>query len=343
MSNPAAFSVQHDASSLSSPPSEELKASSIDPAVIKTIETRLDELDPELRKLSLDIHSHPELAWEEVYAHEQMSSFMEKHGFTVSRKHAGLKTAWRADFMYGSGGRVLGINSEMDALPGIGHACGHNLIGICGIGIAVAVKAAMLKHNLSGKIILLGTPAEENGGGKLNLIDNGDYKEMDVCIMYDEFFYITAESLLTRILQRAHPGAGEVGSVSDGTLNALQHITVHFNGQGAHAAGAPWDANNALDAAVLAYSSISLLRQQIKPECRIQGIMEGNHWTANVIPDNARLPYIVRAANKSELEDLSSRVQECFRAAAIATGCEVTISLKTPHLDVVQNTALGKK
>lgn len=109
---------------------------------------------------------------------------MRKHGFEVTPHYAELTTAWRAEFVHGKGGRVLGVNSEMDALPGVGHACGHNLIAAGGVGVALAVKAAMEKHNINGKIILLGTPAEEGGGGKVLLIQRGAYKEMDLCVMY---------------------------------------------------------------------------------------------------------------------------------------------------------------
>ncbi|KAG5654312.1 hypothetical protein H0H81_004731 [Sphagnurus paluster] len=307
----------------SSTPSKDFENSILDAAVVKTIEAKLDEINPELRELSLKIHGKPELGWEETYAHEEMTDFMEKYGFTVSRRYAGMNTAWRAEFVSGTGGRVLGINSEMDALPGIGHACGHNLIGICGIGIAVAVQAAMIQHKVSGKIVLLGTPAEENGGGKIKLIENGDFKEMDVCVM-------------------AHPSSGEVASVSDGAMNALQSMVIKFGGHGAHSAAAPWQGKNALDAAVLAYNSVSMLRQQIKPECRIHGIMKGENWTANTIPDNAELLYIVRATSKPDLEDLSRRVEACFHAAAAATGCNMKITLNPQYLDVVQNSALAK-
>lgn len=109
---------------------------------------------------------------------------MASHGFKVTKHYLGLDTAWRAEFTRGTGGRVLGVNSEMDALPGVGHACGHNLIAIAGVGIALAVKTALETHDVPGKVVLLGTPAEEGGGGKVILIDRGGYKGMDACIMF---------------------------------------------------------------------------------------------------------------------------------------------------------------
>lgn len=118
------------------------------------------------------------------HAHRELTGFIEKYGFTVTKHYSGLETAWRAEYTHGTGGRVIGLQSEMDALPRLGHACGHNLIAISGIAIAIAMKAAMEKHKIAGKIILLGTPAEEHGGGKIKLLEQGAYKEMDVCIMY---------------------------------------------------------------------------------------------------------------------------------------------------------------
>lgn len=134
------------------------------------------------------------------FAHDTLTEFMSSHGFDVTKHYLGLETAWKAEFTQGKGGRVVGVNSEMDALPGIGHGCGHNLIAISGVGIALAIKTALQTHNIPGKVILLGTPgmkfplglqdatdlrcaAEEGGGGKAILLQRGGYKEMDVCLM----------------------------------------------------------------------------------------------------------------------------------------------------------------
>ncbi|KAJ8457725.1 hypothetical protein ONZ45_g18203 [Pleurotus djamor] len=153
------------------------------PEILTTIESTLDEINPQLRALSLQIHDNPELRFEERFAHDLLTSYMARHGFTVTRHYLGLDTAWRAEYQHLGGGRVLGINSEMDALPGMGHACGHNLIAISGVGVAIAVKAALEAHSIPGKVILLGTPAEESGGGKILLLDRGGYDEMDACVM----------------------------------------------------------------------------------------------------------------------------------------------------------------
>ncbi|KAG6886099.1 hypothetical protein C0993_002618 [Termitomyces sp. T159_Od127] len=296
----------------------------LDTGVVKTVESKLDELDPQLRELSLEIHSHPELGFHEEYAHDVLTAFLEKHNFEVTRHYAGLKTAWRAEFSVGYGGRVLGVNSEMDALPGIGHACGHNLIAMSGVGIAVAVKTALVKHGIPGKVVILGTPAEEGGGGKIILLQEGAYKDMDICIM-------------------SHPAPGETYSAADGSTNAAQTMFVEYTGKPAHAAGSPWEGINALDAAVSAYNSISSLRQQLKPDLRVHGIIEGSNWAPNVIPDNARLTYIARASNKRDLVDLVERLKRCFHAAALATGCGVNIEMNRAYLDLRQNPVLARE
>ncbi|KAF8306775.1 hypothetical protein DL93DRAFT_2172001 [Clavulina sp. PMI_390] len=282
---------------------------------LKAIETSIDSLDAELRELSLDIHDHPELGFQEKHAHDVLTKFMSDHGFSVTPHYLGLETAWRATWSQGSGGRTIGFNSEMDALPGIGHACGHNLIAIGGVAGALGVKAALEKTGTPGTVILLGTPAEEGGYGKVHLIERGAYKPMHACLMM-------------------HPAPGPKHSFGTGPSRAIQI---------AHASAAPWEAKNALDAAVLAYSSISVLRQQIKPDHRTHGIIEGKDWAPNVIPDYARLWWIVRAPTAAEVVILGERVTKCFEAAAVATGTEIKItSPKVFGFDLRQNRALAE-
>ncbi|KAJ7759276.1 hypothetical protein B0H16DRAFT_1689192 [Mycena metata] len=295
----------------------------VDSSFSSVIDEKLDEVSPLLRKLSLDIHAHPEVAFTEIFAHDVLTSFMAAHGFTVTKNYLGLATAFRAEFTHGKGGRVLGVNSEYDALKGIGHACGHNLIATSGCGVALAVKAALEAHNIPGKVVLLGTPAEEDGGGKVILLERGGYKEMDICVM-------------------CHPSPGPINSANLGTSIAVQAIKVEYAGRNAHAGAAPWEGTNALDAAFLAYSSISVLRQQMRPDHRVHGIIEGNNdWLPNVIPDYARMRWLVRAPTSSDLTAFVERVKNCFQAAALATGCEIKLTLDPPYLDLNQNQVLG--
>ncbi|KAF9647182.1 amidohydrolase [Thelephora ganbajun] len=295
----------------------------LDPAVIKTVETSLDSLNRSLRKLSLAIHDHPEIQFEERFAHDTLTAFMASHGFEVTKHYLGLETAWKAEFTQGKGGRVVGVNSEMDALPGIGHGCGHNLIAISGVGVALAIKVALQAHNIPAKVVLLGTPAEEGGGGKAILLQRGGYKEMDICLM-------------------SHPAAMPPRTATIGTSLAKQDITVKYLGHAAHAGVAPWEGKNALDAAFLAYANISALRQQIKPEERVHGIMEGKNWAPNVIPDNAKLRFITRAPTRDDVVRLRDRVIACFDAAALATGCRHHVKLDDAYDDLIQNSVLGR-
>ncbi|KAI6113091.1 amidohydrolase [Pisolithus sp. B1] len=287
--------------------------------VMTVIESTMQELDEDLRTLSLQIHDHPELMFEERYAHDTLCDFMESHGFAVTRHYLGLDTAWRAQFTHGKGGRTLGINSEMDALPVIGHACGHNLIAVSGAGVAIAVKSALQTYDVPGTVVLLGTPGEEGGAGKAMMLERGGYRDMDACLM-------------------CHPSAGPTDSVSLGSCLAMQALEAEFYGQSAHAGNAPWDGTNALDAAFLAYSSISVLRQQIKPDHRIHGVANG----LKVIPDYAGMRWLVRAPTKDQLSALVERVKACFEGAALATSCRLKLTEGLPYHDLRQNNVLGK-
>ncbi|KAG6819252.1 hypothetical protein H0H93_013726 [Arthromyces matolae] len=164
--------------------------------------------------------------------------------------------------------------------------------------------------------------AEEGGGGKIKLLNEGAYKDMDVCLM-------------------SHPGPGPVNSSGDGPMTASQTMYVTFKGKSAHAAASPWEGINALDAAVSVHNSVSSLRQQLKPELRVHGIIEGTDWAPNVIPDNAKLTYMARAPTQKDLADLVERLRNCFLAAALATGCEVSIQMKDAYLDLRQNPVLA--
>ncbi|EJD41210.1 hypothetical protein AURDEDRAFT_69157 [Auricularia subglabra TFB-10046 SS5] len=302
--------------------------------VLKTIDDAISDLDPSLRELNLDIHDHPEIMWEEKHAHDVLTKYMESRGWAVTRHYLGFDTAWRAEWSHGTGGNVVGVNSEMDALPGIGHACGHNLIAIAGVAVAIAIKTSMEKHNISGKVILLGTPggaapscltssaAEEGGAGKVELLKRGAYREMDVCVM-------------------CHPGPGHPKAAAVSTTLAIQDVQVEYHGHTAHAGAQPWEGRNALDAAVLAYNAVSVLRQQIKPTHRIHGIIEGRDWAPNIIPDYAKMRWLVRAPTSDEAQALSERLVNCIKAAALATACEPDI--KVGHLlkDLRNNLTLG--
>ncbi|KAG8216049.1 hypothetical protein J3R82DRAFT_8048 [Butyriboletus roseoflavus] len=313
------------------------------PDILAVIEQTIDSLRPQLRELSDKIHAHPELMFQEQcdlpppctqrrdaesvsptsYAHEVYTEFLEAQGWVV-QKHYLLETAWVATYTHGHGGRVVGVNSEMDALPGIGHACGHNLIGIAGVAVACAAKAAMQKLNIDGKVILLGTPAEEGGFGKVRLWDKGAYEEMDVCLM-------------------CHPAPGPPYTISLSSSLALVRLQVDYTGKTAHAGLSPWEGKNALDAAVLAYTNIGLLRQQIKPTHRVHGVFGGKDWAPNDLLTNTVERWFVRAPLTKEVHDTAARVKACFQAAAIATGTNVAFTSESMANELTQNKALGEE
>ncbi|KZT51018.1 hypothetical protein CALCODRAFT_488261 [Calocera cornea HHB12733] len=295
-----------------------------DSKVAKTIAGRIDELSKQLRELSLGIHEHPEIRFEEKYAHDVLTDFMERAGFSVTRHYKDLDTAWLATFTHGSGGRNLGFNSEMDALPGIGHACGHNLIAIGGVAAALGVAQAMKEHDISGTVTLLGTPAEEGGNGKCILLERGAYEGIDACLMI-------------------HPCPGAENWHGAGSCLARAQVEAEFTGHTAHAAFAPWEGRNALDAAIISYTAISALRQQIKPTSRVHGSLEGRDWTPNVVPDYAKMSYYVRTPRYQELEEIMPKVKNCFKAGALAASCELKLEEHGMMFDLLPNNPLAEE
>ena len=267
-----------------------------------TVSAAIDRHQEELKSLSAAIWSKPELAYEEHHAHKILTDFLEQKGFQVERAYTGLQTAFRATF--GSGRPNLCVICEYDALPEIGHACGHNLIAEAGIAAGLGLKAALESDKaIKGTVTVMGTPAEERGGGKVVLIENGAFKDIDAAMMVHPF-----PKNLTRPL-----------------TTARLEMKVSYTGKAAHAAAYPWEGVNALDAAVLAYSSIGVLRQQMKPTWRVHSIISNGGVKPNIIPEYTELETYVRAPNMQELSVLVEKVVQCFEAAAQATGCQVTV------------------
>ncbi|CAB4389837.1 unnamed protein product [Rhizophagus irregularis] len=295
----------------------------------KTAEEAINNKSEDLKSISLKIHEKPELAFKEKFAHDLLVKYLKDEGFEVTCNAYGIETAFVAEFSSkGGGGKVVSFNSEYDALPGIGHACGHNLIAISGVAAAIAIKAVFEKHKIPGKVKLFGTPAEEGGGGKIFMIKAGAYDDVDVSLM-------------------VHP------SPFDGSFYsyfAVESFDVEYFGRNAHASGIPWEGINALDAMASAYSSIGLLRQQIKPTDRIHGIITNGGEAPNVIPDYTSADFIIRSKTIEELNDLKTRVYNCFEAAGKATGCteangtkDPKITPKTKYFDVNSNIPLGER
>ena len=273
------------------------------------VNAKVDEASSELRGINQALHDKPELAYKEFFAHDTLADFLEKQGFTVKRKTYGLDTSFEATI--GSGGRQVVVCAEYDALPNLGHACGHNLIATSSLGAFLGAAHAIKEMGIPGRLRILGTPAEEGGGGKAKLIRAGAFEPRDD----------VAASIMAHPITRH--GIGNVPGLAALDLIASHKFRVEFRGKSAHAAGEPWNGTNALDAAVAAYNNISMLRQQIRPDERVHGVFEAGGTVPNVIPDYTRMNWYVRAPTTEQGEKLQTRVFACIDAAAAATGCTV--------------------
>ncbi|KAI0888392.1 uncharacterized protein GGS22DRAFT_96664 [Annulohypoxylon maeteangense] len=292
------------------------------------VNSTINDSNQHLKKdINQALHEHPETAYEEKFAHDTITKFLEDRGFVVKRSTHGLATSFEAEI--GSSGRLVVICAEYDALPQIGHACGHNLIATSSIATFLGAAAALKQSGAFGRLRLLGTPAEEGGGGKAKLIDAGAFGDVSAAIM-------------------AHPMPQN--QLSDESNNwsglaAMKMIASHkfrteFRGKTAHAANEPWNGVNALDAAVAAYSSIGLLRQQIKPDERIHSVIEVGGTVPNVIPDYTRMNWNVRSPTIAGADKLLSRVKANIQAAAAATGCELNYITAPTYSNMIANKSL---
>ena len=249
-----------------------------------------------------------------------LTDFLEKKGFTVERSYTGIQTAFRATF--GSGRPNVCVISEYDALPEIGHACGHNLIAEAGVATGLGLKAALECSGApEGRVTVMGTPDEEGKGGKVDLIKNGAFDDVDLAMM-------------------VHPAPS---SIIMPQFLALKQLRVTYTGKAAHAGAFPWEGVNALDAAVMAYNAISVLRQQMKPTWRVHGVALNGGDHPATIPDKTVLFYFIRTQSRTELKDLVQKVVACFEAGATATGCQVEIQEAGYDYDeLLSNTPLAK-
>lgn len=271
-------------------------------ALKDSIAQAVDRLADELETLSRQIHDHPELAYQEVQACGWLGDFLARQGFKVEKGVGGVDTAFRGTLETGDG-PTIAILCEYDALPGIGHACGHNVIATSGVGAGAAL-AAVKAHLPKGRILVIGTPAEEGGGGKVKLIKAGVFRDVDCAMMIHGF----DRTLLHQ------------------DLLGIARGTFEFTGKASHASADPWEGVNALDACIQMYNSVSMLRQQIRPDCRIHGIITNGGAAANIIPESASAVFYARAPRIDTMWDLFKRVSACAEGAARATGCSLKIT-----------------
>jgi amidohydrolase len=251
----------------------------------------------QLIRLNLNIHGNSELGFKEEKASAWLTSYLEENGFHVERGIAGLATAFRAT--YGRGSPRIAVLAEYDALPKIGHGCGHNIIATSAVGAGVASKSII--DRLGGSVVVLGTPGEEGLGGKIDMVKVGAFEEIDVAMI-------------------VHPNTRNMSTVEALACSTLE---AEFFGKPAHAAARPHKGINALDAMILAFTSINSLRQHIRGDARVHGIITDGGEAPNIVPSHSAAIFLVRALDDEYLAELKDKVLDCFTGASIASGARL--------------------
>ena len=276
-----------------------------------------EEIRPQLIDLSLQIHANPELAFKEFEAAKLLTGYLAGEGFQVKRGVAGMETAFVAEYSGGDGPTVAFV-AEYDALPDVGHGCGHNIIGASAAGAAVLLKRAW--PELPGRLLVMGTPAEEGGGGKIIMVEAGLFDDVDAALLM-------------------HPGSGE--NKIGGSSLATSDLLINFRGRPAHSAGSPHRGINALDAVVATYVNVSMLRQHVTPDVRMHCLITKGGSVINIVPEEAEIQYLLRAAVREGVDEVIRRVRECAEGAARATGATVSFVETKGYDERWPNKALG--
>lgn len=282
---------------------------------------RIDKERQSLIELSLAIHGDPEIAYQEHRASERIASYLSARGFTVERAYKGLATSYRGDAAGRAVGPTVAILAEYDALPDIGHACGHNLIAM--IGTAAAIGACTVIGELAGSIAAIGTPAEEGGGGKVALVRAGGFTGVDAAMM-------------------VHPSSR---TLSGRTSLASNRVELEFFGKAAHAAAQPDRGINALDGLIQTFNAVNAMRQHLKPDARVHGIITSGGSAANIIPEYAAGKFSVRARDHTYQKEVLRRFIACAEGAAAATGTRlvVTVNENSGYENMVPSTPLAER
>jgi amidohydrolase len=289
----------------------------LSPELSARIDGAVDACADDIVALARRIHAHPELRFEEHKASEWVADFVASRGYAVERGVAGMPTALRARAGK-RGGPCAAILAEYDALPGVGHACGHNLIAAGAAGAFVA--ASVVAETVGGEVVLLGTPAEEGGGGKIEMLKAGVFDGIDAAMMFHPF-----DRDLT-----AHP-----------TLASLW-LTFDFHGRPAHAALAPHDGNSALTACLDTFRLVDGQRVHFRDGVRVHGYVTNGGQAVNIVPERAACEISVRARDGAELDRVRGIVERCARAAAMASDVRVEASVRHGYRDMVNNLALAR-
>lgn len=287
--------------------------------MIKKIKDIIEDIKDELIVLNEYIFSNPELGFEEYKSSKAHIDLLRKHYFKIETNFLGFETAFKAEFNSGKAGSTIAYLSEYDALPEIGHGCGHNLLGAVSTGAGIVLSK--LIEDIGGNVIVYGTPAEEIGGTKVNMAEKNVLSDIDVAMI-------------------AHPSNDYYES---GKTLAMEAIEFTFKGKSAHAAGEPEKGINALDAVISTFNSINALREHIASDARIHGIITEGGKAANIVPDLSVARFYVRATTKSYLLELVEKVKNCAKGAALATGTELEITnYEASYDNLITNSTLSK-
>ena len=280
----------------------------------------IDGLMPELWDMARYIHTNPEVAFTEHKACRAQCDYLRKAGFEVTEGVAGLETAYTARFEGVTGGPHIAVVSEYDSLPGIGHGCGHNLICTTALATGMAVKRYLEETGTPGTLSVIGTPAEESGGGKIIMLEHGVWDGIDAV------FFMHPTSDLTRLA---------------GACMSSMRLHITFSGKSAHAGSHPENGVNALSAANLYFAATGFLRQQFRGDMRLSGIIVDGGRETGLIPDKAEIKGSISSFSLSELEKNTEKVRHCAEGAAHALGCEVEFEAKPGYQGRVPNTILS--
>ena len=267
------------------------------------IEDLAEKHKEEFETVSACIFEHPELAYEEVTARDTLCGLLERHGFSVKKGAGSLETAFVAEYKSGKPGMTFAFLCEYDALPEIGHACGHNLIGTSGAGAGIVLKEIMEKYGLGGTLKVLGTPAEENGSGKITMLDEGIFKGIDMALIM-------------------HPS--DMSMADDISFAAVNKIYT-FKGKPAHTAACPWVGASALNGVMQMFHAVDAQRLHMKDFTRVHGIVAEGGTAVNIVPERAVCKFNIRSLDSDYLREVIEIVDRCARGAAICAGVDVEI------------------
>ncbi|XP_055354514.1 peptidase M20 domain-containing protein 2-like [Paramacrobiotus metropolitanus] len=277
-----------------------------------SVASLIQDKSESLEELSQSIWNNPELSYQEFQAVKIITAYLESNGYPVIRNYGNLETSFLAEFQTrqfdAERHATVAVLLEYDALPEIGHACGHNLITETGLAAFLGVCHALKGSDLQGRVVCIGCPAEEGGAGKVKLIDAGAFQNVDFALM-------------------AHPAPVDIVELD---ILAITRLEVEFFGKAAHASCGPWEGVNALDAAVTAYNNIAMLRQRLKVGNQIHVTIVDGGAKPNIIPEYTKCSYLLRAPTTNDMKTLQKNVMACFTAAATATGCRLQAEFKEP-------------